>query len=100
MSEILDIANEMANELFEAGLMDDITFREMQALCLPRKKPFKPEDIKRIRTACHVSQAVFAALLGIGKSTVQQWEQGVKKPSGPALRLLDIVDRKGLAALR
>ncbi|MBJ6802381.1 helix-turn-helix domain-containing protein [Geomonas propionica] len=100
MSEILDIANEMAEELFEAGMMDDITFREIQALCLPRKKPFKPEDIKRIRTACHVSQAVFAAFLGIGKSTVQQWEQGLKKPSGPAVRLLDIVERKGLAALR
>lgn len=100
MSEILDIADEMARELFEAGLMDDLTFRQIQALCLPRKKPYRPEEIKQIRMACHASQAVFAALLGIGKSTVQQWEQGVKKPSGPALRLLDIVDRKGLAALR
>lgn len=31
--------------------------------------------------------------------TVQQWEQGLKKTSGPAQRLLDLIDRKGLAAL-
>ncbi|MFH0727141.1 MAG: helix-turn-helix domain-containing protein [Pseudomonadota bacterium] len=55
--------------------------------------------IRRIRTANHVSQAVVAALLGIGKTTVQQWDQGQKKPSGPAQRLLDLIDRKGLAAL-
>jgi len=99
MSEILDIANEMAQDLFKVGAMDEITLREIEALCLPTKKPFLPEDIRRIRTANHVSQAVLAALLGIGKTTVQQWEQGQKKPSGPAQRLLDIIDRKGLAAL-
>jgi putative transcriptional regulator len=99
MSEILDIANEMARDLFKAGAMDEITLRKVEALCLPKKQPFKPEDIRRIRTANHVSQAVFAAILGIGKTTVQQWEQGQKKPSGPAQRLLDLIDRKGLDAL-
>jgi putative transcriptional regulator len=37
--------------------------------------------------------------MGIGKTTVQQWEQGQKKPSGTAQRLLDIIDRKGLSAI-
>ncbi len=46
-----------------------------------------------------MSQAAFAAVLGTGKTTVQQWDQGQKKPSGPAQRLLDLIDRKGLAAL-
>jgi putative transcriptional regulator len=32
-------------------------------------------------------------------STVQKWEIGEKKPSGPALKLLDLVQRKGLKAL-
>lgn len=99
MSEILDIAHEMACDLFKAGAMDEITMRKMDALCLPPKRPLQAEDIRRIRAANHVSQAVFAAILGIGKTTVQQWEQGQKKPSGPAQRLLDFVDRKGLAAL-
>ena len=99
MSEILDIANEMARDLFKVGAMDEITMRKIDALCLPTKRPFQPEDIRRIRSAYHVSQAVFAALLGTGKTTVQQWEQGQKKPSGPAQRLLDLIDRIGLAAL-
>ena len=99
MSEILDIAQDMARDLFKAGAMDEITMRKVNALCLPPKRTFRPEDIRRIRVANHVSQAVFAALLGIGKTTVQQWERGQKRPSGPAQRLLDLIDRKGLAAL-
>jgi putative transcriptional regulator len=99
MSEILDIAQDMARDLFKAGAMDEITMRKVNALCLPPKRTFRPEDIRRIRMANHVSQAVFAALLGIGKTTVQQWEHGQKRPSGPAQRLLDLIDRKGLAAL-
>lgn len=99
MSEILDIAHDMARDLVKVGAMDEITMRKLDTLCLPPKRSFKPEDIQRIRSANHVSQAVFAAFLGIGKTTVQQWEQGQKKPSGTALRLLDLIDRKGLAAL-
>jgi putative transcriptional regulator len=49
--------------------------------------------------ANHASQAVFAAIPGIGKTMAQQREQGQKRPSGPAPRLLDLIDRKGLAAL-
>lgn len=99
MSEILNIAHNMAKDLLKVGAMDEITMRKIDALCVPPKRPFKPEEIKRIRAANHVSQAVFAVILGIGKTTVQQWEQGQKKPSGPAQRLLDLIDRKGLAAL-
>lgn len=99
MSELLEATHEMAQGLFKVGAMDEITMRQIDALCLPPKKTFLPEDIKRIRAENHVSQAVFAAILGIGKTTVQQWEQGSKRPSGPARRLLDLLDRKGLAAL-
>jgi len=99
MSEILDIAHDMARDLLKAGALDEMTMRKVNALCLPPKRAFRPEDIRRIRLANHVSQAVFAAILGIDKTTVQQWEQGQKRPSGPALRLLDLIDRKGFAAL-
>ena len=99
MREILNIAHEMAQDLFKVGAMDEITMREIDMLCLPPKRPFRPEDIRRIRRANHVSQAVFAVILGTGKTTVQQWEQGVKKPSGTAQRLLDLIDRKGIAVL-
>lgn len=99
MSEIIDIAYEMAQGLFKVEAIDEISMREVEALCLPVKKSFAPEEIRRIRATNHVSQTVFAAMLGIGKTTVQQWEQGKKKPGGAAMRLLDVIDRKGIAVL-
>jgi putative transcriptional regulator len=51
MSEILDIAHDMARDLVKVGAMDEITMRKLDALCLPPKQPLKPEDIRRIRTA-------------------------------------------------
>ena len=93
------IAHEMAKDLFEVGAMDEVTMRTVESLCLPEKKVFLPEDIRRIRTTNHLSQPVFALMLGIGKTTVKQWEQGVKKPGGAAKRLLDVIDRKGIAVL-
>lgn len=99
MSKFLDIAHDMARNLLKAGAMDEITMSKVKAICLPPKQGFQPEDMGRICMTNHVSQAVFAAILGISKTTVQQWEQGQKKPSGPAQRLLDLIDRKELAAL-
>ncbi len=43
MSEILDIANDMARDLFKVGAIDEITLRKIGALSLPPKRPFKPE---------------------------------------------------------
>ena len=45
-------------------------------------------DVKRIRTGYKLSQSEFAALLGISKSTLQNWEQGRRKPKGSARVLL------------
>lgn len=99
MSEILKMAHEMAQDLHDAGAMDEITLRTMDLLCLPPHRIFTADDIRRIRTKAHMSQPVFAALLNVGKTTVAQWEQGRKTPSGSAVRLLDLIDRKGVDAL-
>jgi putative transcriptional regulator len=42
---------------------------------------------------------VFAAYLNTSLSTVQKWERGQKKPNGPSLKLLNLVERKGLEVL-
>jgi putative transcriptional regulator len=46
-----------------------------------------------------MSQAVFAAVLNTSVSTVQKWEIGEKRPSGPSLKLLDVIQRKGIEAV-
>lgn len=62
-------------------------------------KTYTPMQIKRLRTRYKASQAVFAAYLNTSPSTVQKWEQGQKKPNGPSLKLLNLVDVHGLEAL-
>ena len=90
---------ETARGLYDLGAVDAKTMREFDALRLPPLKSFRPVDIKRLRLKAKVSQAVFAAYLNTSVSTVQKWEIGEKKPGGPALKLLNIVERKGLMAL-
>lgn len=99
MSDILDAVYEMAQGLHKAGGMDKMTLRQLEALCVPKAKEYRPEQIKAIRERVHMSRSLFAALLNVGSSTVDHWERGLKKPSGPSLRLLDVVDRKGIECL-
>jgi len=96
---ILDMVHDSAKDLHEAGAMKETTLREFDALCLPPVREFTAEQIKRIRTKNKASQAVFAAYLNTGKSTVQKWEQGQKKPNGPSLKLLNLVAENGLEVL-
>ncbi len=98
-SAILEAVHETAKGLHDAGVMDQITMREFDRLCLPPIKPLQPEEIKQIRETSRVSQAVFAALLNTSVSTVQKWEIGQKRPTGTALKLLHLVQSKGLEGI-
>lgn len=96
---ILEVVHDSAKDLHETGVMKETTLREFDALCLPPVKELTAAQIKRIRMKNKASQAVFAAYLNTGKSTVQKWEQGQKKPNGPSLKLLNLVAEKGLDVL-
>lgn len=98
-NRILDTVHETSRGLHEAGVMGTRTMREFDALCLPPVKDLTAAQIKRLRTREKASQAVFAAYLNTSTSTVQKWEQGQKKPNGPSLKLLNLVQQKGLEAL-
>jgi len=95
-SAILAAVHDAAKGLHLAGVMDQITLREFDRLCLPPVEPLEPDQIKRIRESSRVSQAVFARLLNTSVSTVQKWEIGQKKPTGTALKLLRLVQERGL----
>jgi len=98
-SRILDAVHETAQDLRGAGLVSDMTLREFDSLCLPPVPDYSAAQIKAIRERHRVSQSVFAAYLNVGKTTVCQWEQGLKHPRGTSLKLLSLVDRKGLEAV-
>jgi len=55
------------------------------------KEPAPPQEI---RTKLKLSQAAFAGLMGVSLRTIQDWEQGRRKPSGPAVALLRIAEQK------
>ena len=56
-------------------------------------------DVASIRTKTGLSQARFAALLGVSVRTLQDWEQGRRAPSGAARTLLMVADRSPRALL-
>jgi putative transcriptional regulator len=98
-SEALAAVHEMMEGLHEAGAISKRTLREFDEACLTTAAPLRPEEIRSIREAQHVSQPVFARYLNVSKNLVSEWERGTKRPGGPALRLLSIIQRKGLEAV-
>lgn len=98
-SRILAEVHETAMGLNHAGLISKRRMAEFDALCHLQVKPISPGQIRQLREKEHVSQAVFAAILNTSISTIQKWELGDKKPSGPSLKLLSLLEKKGLEAV-
>lgn len=98
-SNILKAVHDTAKGFYRARVMNEKTMREFDALCLPAVPKYTPEEIKEIRVESEVSQAVFAAYLNTSVSTVQKWEQGQKRPNSAALKLLNLIKRRGLDIL-
>lgn len=99
MSRLIKEIHDTAKGIYEAGAISKKTMQEFDALCLPEIKFYTPNQIKDLRLKNKVSQSVFAAYLNTTPSTIQKWEQGQKKPSRLALKLLSLVDRNGIDIL-
>jgi len=98
-SRILDAVHETARDLHAAGFIDMRRMRKYDALCLAPVPKYSSKNIRALRGRYKLSQAVLASVLNTSLSTVRQWEIGEKHPSGPSLKLLNLLDRKGLEAL-
>jgi putative transcriptional regulator len=98
-SEALAALHETAQDFHDIGLVDAKTMREFDEACLTPVINLDPAEIIETRSRTGVSQAVFAHYLHVSVDTVSKWEQGKKHPSGPALKLLNLVRRKGLEAV-
>lgn len=91
--------HELAEDLHRHGAIDKQTMRDFDDSCLRAAEGLSPQEIRTIREQEHVSQPVFARYLNVSKNLVSDWERGVKKPGGPALRLLTLIRDKGLSVL-
>lgn len=54
---------------------------------------YAPADVRAIRTELHRSQSEFARMIGVSVSTLQNWEQGRRRPEGPARALLRVAEK-------
>lgn len=98
-NKIIDAMHETMKDLHSIGLVDKKTMSNFDSLCLPKVKSYSPTQLKKLRNRFHVSQPVFAAYLNTTAKTIQQWEQGDRKPNSIALRLLNLIDHAGLNIL-
>lgn len=80
----------------ERESLDALDLRSVKMPAAP--KPFKPADIRALRTSLNASQALFARLLNVSSNAVESWEQGLREPRQATLKLLHVV-RKNPGAL-
>jgi putative transcriptional regulator len=96
-SKILEAIHESVSGAYKAGVIDLATMQKFDKLCMIDTHDMLPEEIQHIRKdIAKVSQPEFAKLIGISPSTIAKWETGNKKPSRPALKLLSLIERKGI----
>jgi len=98
-SDALAAIQETMEALHQVGAINKQTMRRFDDACLTPIRPLKPREIRAIRVREHVSQTVFANYLNVTSSLVSKWERGEKRPSGASLKLLSLVEKKGLAAV-
>jgi putative transcriptional regulator len=98
-SPVFKAIHESASAIFKVGGMDAHQMAEFDESCLVGSAQIAPEEVRGIRESQGVTQPVFARYLNTSVSTIQKWESGAKRPSGMAVRLLEVVKRHGLKAL-
>lgn len=98
-SPIFEAVHETASDLHRLGFIDIRKMRKFDALCLDPIPDYDSDKIRALREHLQLSQAVLASVLNTSLSTVRKWEVGEKHPSGPSLKLLNLLDRKGLEAV-
>jgi putative transcriptional regulator len=95
---------ETTDDMRRAGVMDATTHAKITLRHLGDKvdvmaEPITGDEIRKLREQAHLSQAVFARYLNLTVGYVSQLERGAKRPSGPALALLNVIRRKGIEAI-
>jgi len=98
-SKVLGAVHETVRGLHRLGLVDQQTMREFDSSCLTPVETLSPRQIAQLRKREGASQAVFASYLNVTTGLVSKWERGEKHPQGPSLKLLALVQKRGLEAI-
>ena len=98
-TRLLEAVHDTSADLHRLGFINKSRMQKIDALCLAPIPAYDSVQIKSLRESLQLSQAVLAAVLNTSLSTVRKWEVGDKHPSGPSLKLLNLLERKGLEAV-
>ncbi|MDR2892452.1 MAG: helix-turn-helix domain-containing protein [Deltaproteobacteria bacterium] len=99
-SRIIEEMYESMRDLHAIGAIDDQEMDAVASIHDSYKAPqYSADMVKNLRQRLNLTQVSLASVLNTSTSSVQQWEQGAKKPGGPSCKLLYLLDRKGIAAL-
>jgi len=80
------------------GMEEAIEFTKGSIAGAVVHKP-RPVDVRKLRRKLGMTQERFAATFGVGLGTLRHWERGDRKPRGPALTLLNVVEKRPEAVL-
>ncbi len=86
-NSIFDSVKGTVTDLHNIGLVDDVTMKNIESLCIPEVKEYDAAYIAKLRKRLKLSQAAFSRFLNISPSTIRQWEIGAKIPVGPVRNL-------------
>jgi putative transcriptional regulator len=99
MSEKTTLEQAIPNDELQHRPAVDLRCLQQAGLDFVCPEHYSAEAIKALRARLGVSQAVLAVALNTSRGAVRQWEQGVRSPTGSALRLLQLLDKRGMSAL-
>jgi putative transcriptional regulator len=101
---LADLANARTHteaEIDAMAVADDSVWTEDDLATATRVFPIQtPQQVRDLRTRLGLSQAQFAQQFGLTLDTVQQYEQGRRRPSGPASTLLRVIESEPEAVIR
>ncbi len=110
--EPLEVTDENFGSVLIAGLKEAIAFERGELPARVRIRHRTPADmtihapptydaprVRAVRQRLALSQEMFARALNVSDQTVRAWEQGLRPPSGPSLRLLELAEEYPAALL-
>lgn len=86
-------------DLLDQSTYDKITMRHLGAQSVQKVASITAGQIRAMRARENMSQAVFARYLNLTVGYVSQLERGAKRPTGAALALLNVIQRKGIEGI-
>lgn len=94
-NKMMEALADIVQDTVDLGIKTTFTERQLNELGVKINKiEFAPDQIQEVRAKTKLSQAVFAKVLNVSVSSVRQWEQGSRTPTGSTKVLLNLLSKQ------